>query len=127
MTAITKAAAADVKPLEGAIVRRVTLGATTTAPSPITLQSDGKWDPTDTSAAQLTCAIALQSGVDGSRVDAVFYGPVVALSGATPGALVYGSDDAGAFDDAVGTKDLKIGHVEAATVLFVNPQIIDYA
>lgn len=127
MAAITQASAANVKPLEGAIWRRVQLGATTTAPAPITLQADGKWDPCDTSAAQLTVAVALQSGVDTDYVDAVFFGPVVALSGATPGVLVYGSDTAGAYDDAVGTKDLKIGYVESATVLFVNPQIIDFS
>lgn len=127
MAAITKASAANVKPLEGAIVRRVQLGATTTAPSPVTLQSDGKWDPTDTDAAQITIAVAMQSGGDGDWVDAVFYGPVVALSGATPGTLVYGADAAGGFETAVGTKDTKIGFVESATVLFVDPQIIDYA
>jgi hypothetical protein len=127
MAAITKADAANVKPLEGAIVRRITLGATTTAPSPVTLQSDGKWDPTDASAAQLTVVLALQSGGDGDRVDAVTYGPAVALSGATPGTLVYASDDAGLFDTAVGTKDLAIGFAESATVLFVQPQIIDFS
>lgn len=127
MTAITKAAAADVKPLEGAVVDRVTLGATVTAPAPVTLQSDGKWDGTDTSAAQLTVAVAIQSGGDGDEVDAVFLGPIVALSGATPGVLVYGSDTAGAFDDAVGTKDLVIGFAETATVLWVRPQIIDFS
>lgn len=126
MAAITKAAAADVKPLEGAIVRRGTLGATVTAPSPVTLQSDGKWDGTDTSAAQLTVAVAIQSGVDTDVVDLVTYGPVVALSGATIGALVYASDTAGAFDTAVGTKDLVIGYAETETVLFVDPQIIDF-
>jgi hypothetical protein len=51
MAAITKAAAALVKPLEGAIVRRGTLGATVTAPAPVALQSDGKWDGLDTSTA----------------------------------------------------------------------------
>lgn len=127
MTAITKAAAANVKPLEGAIVRRGTLGATVTAPAAVTLQSDGKWDGTDTSTAQLTAALAVQSGVDTDEVDLVFYGPVVALSGATPGVLVFASDTAGDFDDAVGTKDLKIGFVETATVLFVDPQIIDFS
>lgn len=127
MAAITKASAANVKPLEGAIVRRVQLGATTTAPSPITLQADGKWDPTNTGAAQLTVAVAVQSGGDGDYVDAVVYGPVVALSGATIGSLVYGADAAGTFDTAVGTKDLKIGYAETASVLFVDPQIIDFA
>lgn len=125
MAAITKAAAAAVKPLEGAIVRRVQLGATTTAPSPITLQSDGKWDPTDTSAAQVTVRVAIQSGVDGDWVDAVCYGPVVALSGATIGSLVFGADAAGGFETAVGTKDTIIGYAETAAVLFVAPEIID--
>lgn len=132
MTAITKTAAANVKPLNGAIVRKVKLGATVTAPSPVTLQTDAKWDGTDTSTAQLTVAIAVQSGVDGDTVDAVFYGPMVAFSDAAVGTLVYGSDTAGAFDDAVGTKDLKIGHVEddasgTGTILFVDPQIIDFS
>ncbi len=127
MAAITKAAAAAVKPLEGHIVRRVQLGATVTAPSPITLQSDGKWDGTDTSAAQLTVAVAIQSGVDTDYVDAVVFGPILALSGATIGALVYGADAAGGFETAVGTKDLVIGYAETATILFVIPQIIDFS
>jgi len=127
MAAITKASAVNVKPLEGAIVRRVTLGATTTAPTTVTLQSDGYWDPTDMSAAQLTVAVVIQGGGAGDVVDAVFFGPIVALSGATPGALVFGSDDAGLFDTAVGTKDLVIGYAESATVLFVHPQIIDFS
>ena len=125
MAAITKAAAAAVKPLEGAVLRRVQLGATVTAPSPVTLQSDGKWDGTDTSAAQLTVAVAIQSGGDGDWVDAVTHGPINALSGATPGALVYGSDTAGAFDTAAGTKSTIIGYAETAAVLFVQPDIVD--
>lgn len=131
MAAITKASAVNARPLEGAQVQRVQLGATVTAPSPVTLQSDGKWDPTDTSAAQLTVMVAIQSGVDGDTVDAVSYGPVVAVSGATVGSLVYASDTAGAFDTAAGTKSTIIGHVDArqtatdGTVIFVNPQIVD--
>jgi hypothetical protein len=125
MAAITKADAANVKPLEGAVVRRGTLGASVTAPSPVTLQSDGKWDPTDTNAAQLTIGIPLQSGVDGEEVDLVVFGPVIALSGATIGNLVFASDTAGAFDTAVGTKDTLIGYAETATILFVDVDIID--
>jgi hypothetical protein len=103
------------------------LGASVTAPSPVTLQSDGKWDGTDTSAAQLTIGVAVQSGVDGEEIDIVTFGPVLALSGATIGGLVYASDTAGAFDDAVGTKDVIVGYAETATVLFVNIDIIDLA
>jgi hypothetical protein len=125
MAAITKKAHADTRPLEGAIVRRITLGATTTAPAPVTLQSDGKWDPTNTAAAQLTVAVAIQSGGDGDRVDAVVFGPMAAFTGATPGGLVYGSNTAGAFDDAAGTKSTIVGYAESAEILFVRPQIVD--
>jgi len=127
MAAITKASAANTKPLVGAVLRRGTLGATVTAPSPVTLQSDGKWDGTDTSTAQLTVGVAIQSGVDGDEVDIVMFGPILALSGATIGSLVYGSDTAGAFDTAAGTKGTVIGYAESATVLYVEPQIIDFA
>ena len=127
MAAITKADAANVKPLEGAVLRRGTLGASVTAPSLVTLQSDGKWDGCDCSTAQLTVGCAIQSGVDGEEIDIVMFGPVLALSGATIGALVYGSDTAGAFDSAVGTKDLVAGYAETAAVLYVQPQIIDFS
>ena len=125
MAAITKVSAANVKPLEGAIVRRGQLGATVTAPSPVTLQSDGFWDGTDTSAAQLTVGVALQSGVLGDWIDIVMFGPMVALSGATIGSLVYAADAAGGFDTAVGTKDVIIGYADTAEILFVKSEIID--
>lgn len=119
--------AANIKPLEGAIVRPVVLGATTVAGNPITLQSDGYWDPTDASAAQLNVAVALQGGVAGDRVDAVFFGPVQCVTGGTPAAQAYASDDAGAWSESVGTKDLRIGFVLSDTVIFVQPQIIDWS
>lgn len=115
----------DIKPLQGALIRRGTLGATVTKGHPVTLQSDGYWDHTNTGAAQLTAAVAVEGGVEGDRVDLVHYGPIQCLSGATPGVLVYGSNTAGAYDDAVGTKHTVIGYVESATVLFVRPRAID--
>lgn len=127
MAAAHDTVAEHIKPLEGSLLRRGTLGATTLAGQPVTLQSDGYWDPTDTSTAQLTVAIAVQGGVAGDRVDLVTYGPVVCMTGATPGTLIFGSDTAGAFAEAVGTKDTVIGFAETATVLFVQPQIIDLA
>ena len=117
----------DIKPLTGAIIRRGTLGATVTKGHPVTLQSDGYWDHCDTSTAQLTVAVAVEGGAVGDRVDLVMYGPIQCISGATIGSLVYGSDTAGAYDDAVGTADLVIGYAESATVLFVRPQIIDFS
>ena len=125
MTAITQGT--DIKPLRGAVVRRVTLGATVTKGDPVTLKSDGKWDGSDAATAQLTVAVAVQGGVDTDLVDAVVLGPVQCLSGATPGVLVYTSDTAGDYDDGVGsTKDTVIGYAESAAVLFVLPQIVDF-
>jgi len=124
MSAIT--IGTDIKPLTGAITRRGTLGATVTKGHPVTLQSDGYWDHTDTTTnAQVTVAVAVQGGAVGDEVDLVVFGPVQCLSGATIGSLVYGSDTAGAYDTAVGGKDTLIGYAETATVLFVQPQIID--
>jgi len=117
----------DIKPLAGAIRQRVELGATVTKGHPITLKADEKWDHTDTSAAQLTVAVAVQGGSDGDTVDAVTHGRIQCLSGATIGALVYGSDTAGYYDSAAGTKSTIIGYAWSATVLFVQPQIVDLA
>lgn len=125
MAAAIDSVAEHIKPLEGAQLRRGTLGATTGAGMPVTLQADGYWDPTDTSTAQLSVAIAVQGGVAGDRVDLVTGGPVLCMTGATPGTLIFGSDTAGGIGEAVGTKDTIIGFAETATILFVQPQIID--
>lgn len=121
------AVAERIKPLEGAIVRRVTLGATTEAGEIITLQSDGKWDPSNGAGVQKTVAIAIQGGGDGNRVDAVFFGPVVCLDDATPGDLVYNTDTAGEPDHTGGTKKTVVGWAESASVLFVSPQIVNFS
>ncbi len=126
MSAITQGT--DIKPLRGALIRKITLGGTVTKGSPVTLQGDGKWDDTDTtSTAPLTVAIAVQGGVETDVVDGVIYGPVQCISGATPGVLAYGANIAGTLDDAVGTKSFVVGYVESATVLFVRPQIISFS
>ena len=118
--------AANIKPLNGAIIRKVTLGATVSAGELITQQTDDTyWDPTDTSAAQLTVAVALQSGVSGDVIPAVTHGPVKCLTGATAGSLVYGSDTAGEPSESAGTKSTIVGRSESATVLYVQPQIVD--
>lgn len=119
--------AKNIKPLENAVVGRVTLGATTAAGEIITEQSDGKWDPTNTTAVQFTAAIALQGGGDGDVVDAVLYGRVKCLTGATPGSLVYASDTAGEPAAAAGTKGLVVGYAETAEILFVRPQIVSFS
>lgn len=115
-----------VKPLEGAKLRRGTLGTTVEAGEAVTLQSDTYWDPSNGAAAQLTVAIAIQGGIAGDEVDLVTGGPVECMTGATPGSLVY-ITTGGEFDHTGTTKKIVIGYAETATILFVQPQIIDFS
>lgn len=119
--------AAVVKPLEGAIVRRFTAGATIEAGEIVSLMADGYVDPADTSAWTGSCVVgvALQDVAAGARVDVVVFGPVIGFTGGTPGTVVYATDTAGEPGEAVGTKDVLVGWMESATVLFVRPEFID--
>lgn len=119
--------ASVVKPLEGAIIRRYTAGATIEAGELVSMSADGYIDPADGAnfpGASLL-GVALQDAAAGARVDVVTYGPVLAFSGGTPGGLVYVSDTAGEPSESVGTKDVLAGLMESATVLFVRPEFID--
>jgi hypothetical protein len=118
--------AANIKPLNGAQVRRGTLGATTAAGEIVELQSDGKWDPAAATAVIKSGRIALQGGADGDVVDMVCFGPAQCLTGATVGAIVYVSDTAGEPAETAGTKSAVIGYAESATVLFVNFQTVAF-
>lgn len=117
--------AANIVPLEGAILRRGIAGTTVSAGELVALQSDGYWDPAQTTAAVLTVAVSLQAAVVGDAIDLVTQGPVKALTGATPGTLIYASDTAGEPSATAGTKSLIAGYAESATILFVQPQIVD--
>ncbi len=119
--------AAIVKPLEGAIIRRYTAGAAIEAGEIVALMADGYVDPANTGAWDGSCVagVALQDVASGARVDVVTFGPVLAFSGGTPGGVVYASDTAGEPAEAVGTKDVLVGWMESATVLFVRPEFID--
>lgn len=114
--------AANIKPLDGAIVRRYTAGATIAAGEIVSMQSDGYVDPADTtSAAQQVVGIALQAAVSGGRVDVVVHGPVKAITGGTPGADLHASDTAGEPAESAGSNAGIAGFVESATVAFVRP------
>lgn len=117
----------NIKPLEGAQIRRGTAGAAIVAGELVTLQSDGYWDPTSAAAAQLTVGVSLQSAASGDPIDIVRFGAVKNLTGATPGTLVYASNTAGEPSATAGTKSLVVGYAESATVLFVQPQIVDFS
>jgi len=115
-----------VKPLEGAVIRRFTAGSTIEAGEAVAMASDGAIDPADTSAITLAMALGIALGpndyVAGDRVDVVTYGPVVCMTGATIGDVVYATDTAGEPSHTAGTKTAILGMPESATVLYVNPQ-----
>lgn len=127
--AIARDTTADnIKPLEGAIVRRYTAGATIAAGEIVALQSDGYVDPADASSLAGvigTIGVCLQAAVSGQRCDVVVSGPVKCLTGATPGAIVYVGDAAGEPVETAGTKSFIVGVNESATVLFVRCETID--
>ena len=59
----TIAQGTDIKPLRGAMIRKVTLGGTVTKGDPISQQTDdGYWDMADGSAVMFTVAVAVQGG-----------------------------------------------------------------
>lgn len=121
--------AANIKPLAGAIVRRGTAGVAIAAGEIVELQSDGYWDPAIATGVVIRkVGIALQAAAAaGVVVDIVVHGPVKCLTGASPGAIVYVSDTAGEPSESAGTKDTIIGFSESTTVLYVQPQIIDFS
>ena len=116
-----------IKPLDGAVVRRFTAGATIAAGEIVALMADGYVDPANTTDFTAACVvgIAIKAAVSGQRVDVVTLGAVVCLTDATPGSLIYASDTAGEPSESVGTKDVLVGVAESATVLFVRPEFID--
>lgn len=114
--------AQNIKPLEGAIIRRFTAGAVVAAGELVSMQSDGKVDPSDSTAAKMpVLGVAIGPGADGGRIDVVVFGPVVCLTGATPGALVYNSTTAGEPLETVAGNQTVAGIAESATILFVRP------
>ncbi|MEZ4558727.1 MAG: DUF2190 family protein [Caldilineaceae bacterium] len=114
--------AANIKPLEGAVVRRFTAGATIAAGEIVSMQSDGYVDPANTTAAaQQVVGIALKAASSGDRVDVVVFGPVKAITGGTPGSTLHASDTAGEPAESAGTNAGVAGFVESATVAFVRP------
>jgi hypothetical protein len=119
--------AANIKPLDGAIVRRGTLGDTVAAGEICSLQTDGFWDPGIGTGVVHSGAIALQAGAAGDVIDLVRFGPVVCLTGATIGTTVYVSDTAGEPAETAGTKSAVIGYSESATILFVNFQTVAFS
>lgn len=130
MAAARDTTVANIKPLDGAIVRRFTAGAAIEPGELVCMQSDGKIDPaigTSVAAAQVL-GVALPprnqgtAFADGDVVDVVVFGACKCLTGATVGAIIYVTDTAGEPGETAGTKATIVGIAESATVLFVRPQ-----
>ena len=124
--AIARDTTADnIKPLNGAMIRRFTAGAAVAAGEIVSMQSDGYVDPANTtSAAQKVMGVALQAAAAaGQVIDVVVFGPVVCVTGATPGATIHASDTAGEPAESAGTNGGITGIAESATVVFVRPEV----
>ena len=125
--------AADVRPLNGAVVRRFDAGGTLAIGNAVYIAGDGDVEAADGSAVGTVWAIGIVVATPdggtavsaGERADVVVSGPVAGFSSLTPGALGYVSDTAGAIADAAGTKDTIMGFNETAAVFHVRVQLID--
>jgi hypothetical protein len=119
-----------VKPLEGAILRRKTTGAAVEAGEVVYLDSSGYIQPTDATAVatNFVYGVAVQDIASGDSGPVVVFGPILCMSGATPGGIVYTMDTtAGEFDQTGGTKTSVVGVAETATILFVNPWMVSFS
>ncbi len=121
---------ANIKPLQGAIVRRYTAGAAVIPGELVSMQADGKVDPTNTtSSAMKVAGVALPNGTttafaDGDRIDVVVFGPVNCVTGGTPGATLFGTNTAGEPGESAGSNVVHAGWVETATIVFINPNLV---
>jgi hypothetical protein len=119
---------ANVKPLEGAIIRRYIAGSAISPGSPVCISADGYIDEADSDnlATNNVVGIALPprnqgtAFAAGDAVDVVVSGPVQCVTGGTIGAFAYTNGTAGDISETAGTKSLILGRVESATVIFVH-------
>lgn len=117
--------AANIKPLEGSIIRRATAGAAVACGELVSMSSDGYVDPSDSTAAKNPVfGVAVQAAsAAGERIDLVVFGPVRCLIDATPGGLIYNSTTAGEPSATTAGNQTIAGVAESATVLFFRPAL----
>lgn len=126
--------AASIKPLNGAIMRRGTAGATLTPGAAVYLDGTNGWKLADADAVASAQArgIVVSDGfgstsfASGSAVDIVVHGPVAGYASMTIGGAVFNSVTAGDVDQTApalsGDYPFAIGWAESASVIFVQPQ-----
>jgi hypothetical protein len=124
--------AADVRPLNGCIIRRFTAGGTIPVGAPVYLSAADTVSAADGSAVSTSWAIGVLVAVanpatagqaaSGEYVDVVLKGPVAGYStNMAQNALYYVDDDAGVISDTAGTRTTIIGIGLSASVLMVSP------
>ncbi len=115
--------ATKIRPSNNATVERSTIGATVAAGELLSLQSDGKYDPANTTSTKAVgVRLALAAGVDGDTIDTVVHGRVMnAITGGTSAAVLHASDTAGEPAESAGSQAGIAGYVLSATDVFIQP------
>ncbi|MHC4647006.1 MAG: hypothetical protein ACYTBJ_16035 [Planctomycetota bacterium] len=127
---------ADVRPLEGAIVRNYQAGAALTVGYSVYLDSSGYVQHSDSDASEAASrgrgiVVASKDGetsvTSGDRCSVCVFGPVGGFASMTPGESVYVSNTAGRIDQTQPTSAYRqaLGYADSATVVFVNPDTQD--
>jgi hypothetical protein len=128
--------AADVRPLNGCIIRRFTAGGAIGVGQAVYLSAADTVSAADGSTAATSFAIGVLVAVmnpatagaaaSGEMVDVVLFGPVAGYStNMAQNALYYVDDDPGIIATVAGAKDTIIGIGLSASVLLVDPKYID--
>ncbi len=127
----------DVRPLQGAVVRRATATEALAFGDAVYVDSATGDIPNVSKAIGSAInildnvygiAVAGNPGNPGATsiaaadpVDVCVFGPVTGYSGGTPGNVVYLADLKGRLSHVVGTKSCLVGKWETASTVFVNP------
>jgi hypothetical protein len=128
---------ANVRPLEGAIMRRAIAGealafgdavyvSTYSGDKPVVSKASGA--AIDALIVCYGVVVSTQADLGGATsvaisaaCDVVVLGPVTGYTGMTSGAHIWVSDTAGLLSTTVGTKSCVVGLAESPTVVFVRP------
>lgn len=127
--------AANVRPLNGAIIRRGEAGGSGNVGDAVYLDGANGWKLADADAEASSQArgIVVAQGsegvttfADGDKIDIVVHGPVEGGASMTPGGAIFVSTTAGSLDQtapaASGDYPFAIGWAESASVIYVAPQ-----
>jgi hypothetical protein len=133
--AVVTITASAVRPLNGAITRRGTAGASGSVGDAVYLDGTNGWKPADADVEAASMArgivVAVNSFVgatayeSGDRLDIAVFGPVAMGTGMTPGGAIFVSPTAGKIDQSAsavqGDYNFRLGWAEAADIVFVSP------